>query len=62
MGVHWATAEVLVALSAEKCDDRHELSAEKCENTMQRIVLQDFIEWKKLSDRKPLIVNGSCQA
>ena len=30
-------------IRAEKCDGRHELSAEKCKNTMQRIVLQDFI-------------------
>ena len=28
---------------------------------MQRIILQEFIEWKKRPDRKPLIVNGARQ-
>lgn len=28
---------------------------------MQRVVLQKFIEWKNLSDRKPLVVNGARQ-
>lgn len=39
----------------------HDLCAEKCMNTMERIALQQLIEWKNRADRKPLILNGARQ-
>ena len=51
----------VLELCAEKCGYSNDLSAEKCIITMQRIILQEFIEWKKRPDRKPLIVNGARQ-
>ena len=51
----------MLELCAEKCGYSNDLSAEKCIITMQRIILQEFIEWKKRPDRKPLIVNGARQ-
>ena len=39
----------------------HGLYAEKCENLMKRIALQELIEWKDRADRKPLVLNGARQ-
>jgi hypothetical protein len=35
--------------------------AEKCIVIMERLIIQQFIEWKKKPSRKPLIVNGARQ-
>jgi hypothetical protein len=49
------------SLSAEKCTETIEICAEKCSNVMERLVLQELIQWKAKSIRKPLIVNGARQ-
>ena len=39
----------------------HGLCAEKCANFMKRIALQELIEWKNRTGRKPLVLNGARQ-
>ena len=39
----------------------HGLCAEKCADFMKRIALQELIEWKNRTGRKPLVLNGARQ-
>lgn len=40
---------------------RHDYVSKNVSHSMERVVIEQFIEWKNKSDRKPLIVNGARQ-
>ncbi|MBQ1719561.1 MAG: hypothetical protein II027_02815, partial [Bacteroidales bacterium] len=46
---------------AKKCNFVATIRAKKCILIMKRLLFSDLSKWKNSNNRKPLILNGSCQ-